>query len=64
MIYKAVVPSPSLIQVGTFLATGYLEEVMSMTDSHFPASDRTIMVVDDEQEIVKVAVCWKRRDLT
>ncbi len=25
-----------------------------MTDSHIPASKRTIMVVDDEQEIVKV----------
>ncbi len=25
-----------------------------MTDSHFPASNRTIMVVDDEQEIVEV----------
>ncbi len=25
-----------------------------MTDSHLPASKRTIMVVDDEQEIVKV----------
>jgi CheY-like chemotaxis protein len=25
-----------------------------MTDSHLPASNRNIMVVDDEQEMVKV----------
>ena len=30
---------------------------MSMTESHFSASNRTIMVVDDEQEIVKVVCC-------
>ncbi len=54
LIYKAVVPSPSLIQVGTFLAPGYLEEVMSMTDSQFPASNRTIKVIDDERELVAV----------
>jgi len=44
----------SLIQVGTFLATGYLEEGKSMKDSPMPASKRTIMVVDDERELVAV----------
>jgi CheY-like chemotaxis protein len=37
-----------------FLATSYFEEVMSMTDSYFPASNRTIMVIDDERELVAV----------
>ncbi|MHC4278442.1 MAG: peptidoglycan-binding domain-containing protein [Planctomycetota bacterium] len=42
MIYKVVVPSPGLIQVGTFLATSYFEEVKAVTDSHFPTSKSTI----------------------
>jgi CheY-like chemotaxis protein len=54
LIYKAIVPSTSLIQVGTFLATGYFEEGKSMADSHFPANNRTIMVVDDNPDIVAV----------
>ncbi len=54
LIYRVFVPSPSLIQVGTLLATGYLEEVMSMTDSHLPASNRTIMVVDDHPDLVEI----------
>jgi two-component system alkaline phosphatase synthesis response regulator PhoP len=54
LIYKVIVPSPSLIQVGTFLALIDFEEGMSMTDSHSPAGKRTIMVVDDEPEIVTV----------
>ncbi len=44
----------SLIQVGTFLATGYFEEGKPMTDSHIPASKRTIMVVDDNPDIVNI----------
>jgi CheY-like chemotaxis protein len=51
---KIVVPSPSLIQVGTFLATDYFEEGKPMTDSHFSASNRTIMVVDDNPDIVDI----------
>ncbi len=47
LIYTVFVPSMSLIQVGMFLATIDFEEVRAMTDSHFPASNRTIMVVDD-----------------
>ncbi len=44
----------SLIQVGTFLATGYLEEGKSMKDSPIPASNRTIMVVDDYPDLVEI----------
>jgi len=54
LIYRVFVPSPSLIQVGTFLATSYLEEGTSMKDSPIPASNRTIMVVDDNADIVTV----------
>ncbi len=54
LIYRVFVPSPSLIQVGTFLATIDFEEDKSMTDSHFPASNRTIMVVDDNHDLVEI----------
>jgi CheY-like chemotaxis protein len=54
LIYKIFVPSTSLIQVGTFLATIDFEEGMSMIDSHLPASKRTIMVVDDDPEPVDI----------
>jgi two-component system alkaline phosphatase synthesis response regulator PhoP len=54
LIYKVIVPSAGLIQVGTFLALIDFEEGMSMTDLHSLASKRTIMVVDDEPEIVTV----------
>ncbi len=49
-----LVPSPNLIQVGTFLATGYFEEGKSMAESTIPASKRTIMVVDDNPDIMAV----------
>ena len=45
---------PGLVQVGTFLAFSYIEEVRAMTDSHSPASNRTIMVVDDNPDIVDI----------
>jgi DNA-binding response OmpR family regulator len=41
-----------LIQVGTLLASAYFEEGNPMTNSHLPASKRTIMVVDDNPDIV------------
>ena len=44
-----------MIQVGTFLATRYFEEVKAMIDSPIPGSKRTIMVVDDNPEVVEVA---------
>jgi DNA-binding response OmpR family regulator len=44
----------SLIQVGTFLATIDFEEGKSMTDSHLPANKRTIMVVDDNPDLVDI----------
>ncbi len=43
-----------MIQVGTLLATRYFEEVKAMTDSHSRASNRTIMVVDDEPELITI----------
>ncbi len=54
LIYKAIVPSTSLIQVGTILATSHLDEVKSMTDSLFQATKSTIMVVDDNPDIVTI----------
>ncbi len=54
LIYKVFVPSPSLIQVGTLLAPGYFEETKAMTDSHLPTSKRTIMMVDDNPDIVDI----------
>jgi CheY-like chemotaxis protein len=42
------------IQVGTFLATIDFEEGKSMTDSQPPARKSTIMVVDDEPELVTI----------
>ncbi len=59
---QTVVPSPSLIQVGTFLATSYFEEGKPMKDSHFPASKSTIMVVDDNPDLVnilRITLEWK-----
>ncbi len=53
---QAVAPSSKKIQVGTFLATIDFEEGKSMADSHPPARKSTIMVVDDEPELVTV-VC-------
>ncbi len=44
----------SLIQVGTFLATIDFEEGKSMIDSPIPASKRTIMVVDDNADLVEI----------
>ncbi len=44
----------SLIQVGTFLATIDFEEGKPMTDSHSPVSKKTIMVVDDNPDIVTI----------
>ncbi len=44
----------SLIQVGTFLAFSYFEDGTSMTDSPIPASNRTIMVVDDYPDLVEI----------
>ncbi len=44
--------SSRTIQVGTLLATITLEEVSLMAD--LPASKRTIMVVDDDPEVVGV----------
>ncbi len=35
-----------------FLATSHIEEIKSMTDSQIPASYKTIMVVDDDPDIV------------
>jgi DNA-binding response OmpR family regulator len=52
LIYKVFVPSPSLIQVGTFLATIDFEEGKPMTDSHLRANKSTIMVVDDDPDLV------------
>ncbi len=43
-----------MIQVGTLLATRYFEEVKAMTDSHSPVSKKTIMVVDDEPDLVTI----------
>ncbi len=54
LIYKVFVPSPSLIKVGTFLATIYFEETKAMTVSHNPASKSTIMVVDDHPDLVEI----------
>ncbi len=54
LIYRVFVPSMSLIQVGTFLATIDFEEDKSMTDSPIPASNRTIMVVDDNHDLIEV----------
>jgi CheY-like chemotaxis protein len=34
--------------------SGNGEEFKSMTDSHFPASKKTIMVVDDNQDLVEI----------
>ncbi len=44
----------SLIQVGTFLATIDFEEDKSMTDSPIPARKSTVMVVDDEPDLVEL----------
>jgi DNA-binding response OmpR family regulator len=41
-------------QFGTFLATSTVEEVKAMADSHISAGKSSIMVVDDEEEIVTV----------
>jgi CheY-like chemotaxis protein len=51
---QVVVLPPSLIQVGTFLASSYLEEVRAMTDSNSSASKKTVMVVDDNPDIVAI----------
>jgi len=51
---QGVAQPSGLIQVGTLLASGYFEEVKAMTDSHLPASKRTIMVVDDNSDIVAI----------
>jgi DNA-binding response OmpR family regulator len=51
---QGVAPPSRLFQVGTFLATIDFEETKLMTDSHLPASKRTIMVVDDDPDIVEV----------
>jgi len=49
---QQVTPTPELIKVGTFLAIQHLEEVKSMTDAHFSASKKTILVVDDNADVV------------
>jgi len=36
------------------LAPGYFEETKAMTDSHLPTSKRTIMMVDDNPDIVDI----------
>ena len=46
---KLIVPSPSLIQIGTFLASGHFEEIKPKIDSHSPAYKSTIIVVDDRE---------------
>ena len=38
-----------------FLATSHIEEIKSMTDSQIPASNKTIMVVDDNPDTVTIA---------
>jgi DNA-binding response OmpR family regulator len=52
LIYKTVAPSPNPIQVGTFLAFSHFEEGTWMTESHLRANKSTIMVVDDNQDMV------------
>jgi DNA-binding response OmpR family regulator len=56
LIYKQLHHHREKIQVGTFIATIDFEEGKSMADSHPPARKSTIMVVDDEPELVTV-VC-------
>jgi CheY-like chemotaxis protein len=51
---QAVAQSSRIIQGGTFLAAFDFEESMSMTDSHIQSSKRTIMVVDDDPELVTI----------
>ncbi len=51
---QGVAPPLELIQVGTFLAPIDFEEGKPMTDSHLPGSKRTIMVVDDHQDLVDI----------
>jgi PleD family two-component response regulator len=51
---QAVMPSPALVQVGTFLAIIYFEEVNSMANSRLSKSKPTIMVVDDNQDLVEI----------
>ncbi len=38
-----------------FLATSHIEEIKSMSDSHPPASKGTILVADDDPDIVAIA---------
>jgi response regulator RpfG family c-di-GMP phosphodiesterase len=42
------------MKVGTFLATTTYEEVKAMSDLNLPTGKRTIMLVDDDPEIVAV----------
>jgi DNA-binding response OmpR family regulator len=51
---QGVVPSSGLIKVGTFLATITYEEVKPMLDLKLATGKRTIMLVDDDPEIVAV----------
>jgi len=49
-------------QVGTFLANNPFEEAKPMTDSQIPASNKTIMVVDDDPEIVTLVKTLLERE--
>ncbi len=49
MAYPLLYPRMNLLY-----GSGNGEEVMSMTNSHYPASKRTIMVVDDNHDIVDI----------
>jgi CheY-like chemotaxis protein len=51
---QAFPPSSRIIKVGTLLATIDFEEGKSMKDSHLPSSKRTIMVVDDNPDLVEI----------
>ncbi len=42
-------------KVGTFLAYNPFEETKSMTDSNSPAVNKTIMIVDDNPDIIAIA---------
>jgi DNA-binding response OmpR family regulator len=60
--YKQLHHHREKIQVGTFLAPIDFVEGKSMADSKLPARKRTIMVVDDSQDLVEIVrITLKRK---
>jgi len=52
--FQAALLLPGQTHVGTLLAYGYFEEVNSVRNSDLPPNINTIMVVDDEPELITI----------